>query len=209
METKLTQDDKMTIDLALPPFEVQADGLGVIREPDFREWLAHLVGEINSTVWGYEARLVHQGGNDHLEFVWGDEDDPDGPGVPLTIDPASLEMLELQGGDPEMGIYYYVLRGNPAVEVLARHGRIEECLNKTLPVVGGTVRCFGEWPANAHLRGKRTYFVTLFCDEELDGAAADEATPFSEWLTSQYLASDAPYKKPGARPTLPAFDYAE
>jgi len=102
----------------------------------------------------------------------------------LQIDQAGTDMLDFQEYDKTLLRGYYLLRGNPAVRVVTRGGFIEDCLGYTLPVLAGRETCWGQWAANAHLRGRRTFIVTVFCGEVQEAAGAET---FSAWLRRHYL----------------------
>ena len=106
------------------------------------------------------------------------------PESTLYIDQAGTDLLAFQEYDRSRFRGYYLLRGNPAVRVVTRGGFIEDCLAYTLPVLAGYEKCWGQWQANVHLRGRRGYIVTVFAGEVRDVA---EAEPFSEWLRRHYL----------------------
>lgn len=102
----------------------------------------------------------------------------------LQIDQAGTDMLDFQEYDKTRFRAYYLLRGNPAVRVVVRGGLIEDCLGYVLPVLAGRETCWGQWKANAPLRGRRTFIVTVFCGEPQDAPGAET---FNAWLRRHYL----------------------
>ena len=101
------------------------------------------------------------------------------PEYTLHIDQAGVDLLDFQGYDRAHFRGYYLLRSNPAVQVVTRGGLIEDALSYTLPVLAGRERCWGQWPGNKHLQGKRTVIVTVFVGEVRPAAKAET---FSSWL---------------------------
>ena len=118
------------------------------------------------------------------------------PESTLYIDQAGTDLLAFQEYDRSRFRGYYLLRGNPAVRVVTRGGFIEDCLTYTLPVLAGREECWGQWKANAHLRGRRSFIVTVFAGEVRDVAGAET---FSEWLRRHYLDEGAPFGEAGGR----------
>ncbi len=106
------------------------------------------------------------------------------PEFTLRIDQAGLDLLAFQEYDADLHRGYYLLRGNPAVRVVTRGGYVEDALSYTLPVLAGREECWGQWPANRHLRGRRAFVVTVFAGEVQD---VPDAEPFGEWLQRHYL----------------------
>jgi len=105
------------------------------------------------------------------------------PEYTLHIDREGAGLLALQEHDAERRRAYYLLRGNPAVRVVTRGGFIEDCEGHTLAVLAGREECWGQWQSNRHLRGRRTFVVTVFGDDERDVAGVE----LSEWLRQHYL----------------------
>ena len=129
-----------------------------------------------------------------MEEAFGPE--PAGSTV-LFFDLRGCAMLDVQEvDDTHLNRSYYLLAGNPAVRVVVRGGQIEQAVNRALAVKAGFEDCWGQWQANAHLRGRKTYLVTVFLSDE---RAAADAEPFSAWLHRNYLAGDAPYREAGGR----------
>jgi len=118
------------------------------------------------------------------------------PEFTLRIDQEGADLLDFQEYDKRRFRGYYLLRGNPAVRVVTRGGFIEDCVSYTLPVLAGCEECWGQWPTNAHLKGRKTYVVTIFCGEMRE---PKDAEPFGRWLQRNYLAEGAPFREPGDR----------
>ena len=106
------------------------------------------------------------------------------PEFTLRIDQVGADALDFQEYNKTRFRGYYLLRGNPAVRVVTRGGYIEDALGYTLPVLAGREQCWGQWPGNAHLKGRRTVIVTIFVGEV---RAAADAETFSDWLKRHYL----------------------
>lgn len=106
------------------------------------------------------------------------------PEYTLQIDREGADLLALQEQDTEHQRAYYLLRGNPAVRVVTRGGLVENCVDHTLAVLAGREECWGQWQRNRHLRGRRTFVVTVFGGDERDAAAAET---LSAWLRRHYL----------------------
>jgi hypothetical protein len=119
------------------------------------------------------------------------------PEFALHIDQAGVDLLTVQEYDDVLDRFYYLLGDNPAVRVTVREGQIEDCAGRTLAVIAGVEECWGQWQANAHLEGRKTYAVTIFAADARD--AAPELETLSAWLHRNYLADGAPYREPGGR----------
>jgi hypothetical protein len=121
------------------------------------------------------------------------------PEFELTIDRAALDMLTLQEINETNGRHYYLLSLNPAVRVTVRSTALAELVGQTLAVIAGVEECWGQWQANAHLKGRRTYGVTIFAQDARD--VAQET--LSAWLRRNYLADGAAYGGAGGEYSTP------
>ena len=115
------------------------------------------------------------------------------PEFALHIDKAALDMLAIQEINEENGRHYYLLAGNPAVRVTVRGAAIEDLVDQNIAVLAGFEECWGQWQANAHLRGRKSYTVTVF-GKDAQGKAPET---FSAWLQRNYIDDDAPYREAG------------
>ena len=116
------------------------------------------------------------------------------PEFTLRIDQVGVDLLAFQEYDESRFRGYYLLRGNPAVRVVTRGGLIVDCVGYTLPVLAGYEECWGEWVANAHLKGRKTYVVTVFAGEV---RGVPDAEMFSRWLRRNYLEEGATFRDAG------------
>ena len=116
------------------------------------------------------------------------------PEFVLRIDQTGADMLAFQKYNKTLCRGYYLLRDNPAVRLVTRGGFIEDCVSYVLPVLAGFEECWGQWPANAHLKGRKAFVVTLFAGEV---RRAPDARAFSDWLRDNYLRTGAPFEQAG------------
>jgi hypothetical protein len=124
------------------------------------------------------------------------------PQFALYIDKVGAMMLDWQEYSEERNRAYYLLADNPAVRVTVRGENIWGCTGQVLGVVAGFEECWGQWEANAPLKGRRTYAVTIFSRDK-GGRKQDD---FSAWLQRNYLDEDAPYREPGGEYSTPVHE---
>jgi hypothetical protein len=124
------------------------------------------------------------------------------PQFALYIDKAGADLLDIQEYNERRDRAYYLLADNPAVRVTVRDGDIEGCVGQALAVIAGVEECWGQWQANAHLRGRKTYGVTVFSEDARDVGQATLST----WLQRNYLDDDAPYSEAGGEYSTPVHE---
>jgi hypothetical protein len=127
------------------------------------------------------------------------------PEFALYIDRAGADLLDIQEYNEQRNRAYYLLRDNPAVRVTVRGADIEGCTGWVLAVIAGVEECWGQWQANNHLRGRKTYSVTIFSE---DARGVGQAT-LSAWLQRNYLADGAPYSEAGGKYSTPTHEPKE
>jgi hypothetical protein len=127
------------------------------------------------------------------------------PEFALYIDKASVDLVTIQEYNERRNRAYYLLQDNSAVRVTVRGADIKNCIGQTLAVIAGFEECWGLWQANAHLKGRKTYVVTVFSEDVRDGAQET----FSAWLWRNYLALDAPFREAGEPYSTPVHSAEE
>jgi hypothetical protein len=124
------------------------------------------------------------------------------PEFALYIDEVGAGMLDIQEYNEQRNRAYYLLRDNPAVRVTVRGDDIEGCVDRVLAVIAGFEECWGQWEANAHLRGRKTYTVTIFSEDRRE----ENEGMLSIWLEQNFLWDDAPFREAGGKYSTPTHE---